>query len=605
MQRVVPTPTPPLDEAAPLPDLDAKQQQGWFSETSEQSSEKRSKQQQGWFSESSEKRSQNSVQKEKTETSGPIAKREDREALRHGWELADRYCGQLQRLQQVQAAWRRQHDRLMFKKHGISRGASGTAGLAAVRSGSPSRSQRCGPFSSLGSAAWPSGPSGPSTRRLSLLSPEPWALRGHSATPTGRESRNEMQGKQWQTLVVAEGQQIQTVVVEDTDGPLQPNVVSESRSGFLSTGPERSRSGLLSPGYDRGGSPTSDLRRSALLGTGPDRSQTPGLERSITPGADRRPSTGPDRSWQSLALRGQASIQRTSSNCYVSRTNSSFVSRTSSNCFMLRTGSNCLGADEASFAPESSSRSEPHLPNEVDAIRLAKKYQLPVHEVKARLDEFRSSDGEKCGLLTRPQVCVALRNFAAQGAEIPDAVLHLLDVCHEGGTEGEDLTSFEDYVVITQAMAFEEEHDSHDRRVRSLAKRFDMQLSDVETICTEFEKFDTDKNGVIDRAEFETVLVSLLRAKDLSDIPKARLHRYWVDADSSGDGEINFSEFLVWYSKNFMAGEVGAGAGGMLASNVYRKLGAERLTSYFRAAHAVCTLQASSNGGDQSLSSLA
>jgi len=503
----------------------------------------------------SEKRAlaQRGHRKRKPENSCFRQRSVERETLRHrAWELADRYCGQLQRLRKGQATWRKQHDRLMEKRHAERQGSpeqasqgSGSAWAAGgldeidinrdisssrlsfsrtVSPGSASRVSFCRTVS-----PWSGSSSGdPLTEkpkaRLHRLSPRLSLTRGMSL-PSPEPGSSLTDSTELRDFRV------------DSQGLLFESLLENRASMSFREGGER--------------------RASRLIG-----SPVPGRRGSCVP---RRASM----LWPSSGSLTTGSLQDEA---------------------LSASGSQSLRSADAS----------PRLgPTEVDAIRLAKKYQLTLHEVRQRLEEFRALDTEKRGSLTRAQVSQSLRaRQPSTSTEIPPTALHLLDLCHMTDAEGTEVVGFEDFLSITQCMAFEEDAGSHDRKVRALAKRYDMSLSDVEIICTEFDRFDTNGNGVIDKGEFECVIRSLLRAKEASSIPKARLDRYWVDADISGDGAINFSEFIQWYAKHFLASKEGVGQGGTLASNVYRKLGTERLSSYFRAVHAGCALEASMELGE-------
>merc|ERR1711862_499352 len=80
------------------------------------------------------------------------------------------------------------------------------------------------------------------------------------------------------------------------------------------------------------------------------------------------------------------------------------------------------------------------------------------------------------------------------------------------------------------------------------------------------------------KEEFQALIKSLLGATDdPSDVPAPRMERFWTDIDANGDKEVSFQEFLPWFNRYFNDGPFCA------ASNVYRKLGEDRICSFLEA----------------------
>mmetsp|Transcript_65355 Transcript_65355/g.202614 ORF Transcript_65355/g.202614 Transcript_65355/m.202614 type:complete len:594 (+) Transcript_65355:80-1861(+) len=227
-------------------------------------------------------------------------------------------------------------------------------------------------------------------------------------------------------------------------------------------------------------------------------------------------------------------------------------------------------------------------PDEVDAIRLARKYRLQVWEVRDCLREFNRLDLDGRGVLTREQFLDAVRSHVA--VEDPDAVPeipeeNMNDVLQTMDVDGRRTIDFEEYVAWTQIVAFTKDTahaDPAEQNIRMLAKLHHLSILDVEYIWREFVKYDSDKSGSIMKAEFLSLLRTLLHAEDESQIPKATLDRFWFDADTSGDGSICFSEFLTWYSKYFLGGQDDESRfRNCPVSNVYRRLGHDRLDNFY------------------------
>merc|ERR1712151_1076388 len=93
--------------------------------------------------------------------------------------------------------------------------------------------------------------------------------------------------------------------------------------------------------------------------------------------------------------------------------------------------------------------------------------------------------------------------------------------------------------------------NSDDVYIRRLSRKHNMQVSNVEAVHKYFQTVDTDKSGYIEEPEFNTLLLALHGAKDPSEVPNSRLKFFWQQADSDGDGAIDFEEFLVWFNRYF------------------------------------------------------
>lgn len=76
-----------------------------------------------------------------------------------------------------------------------------------------------------------------------------------------------------------------------------------------------------------------------------------------------------------------------------------------------------------------------------------------------------------------------------------------------------------------------------------------MHHGDVEKYKQIFASFDKDGSGTIDPAEFEELLYQCTKVPSDIGLPAARMKNLWRDADEDGNQEINFEEFLTFYSK--------------------------------------------------------
>jgi hypothetical protein len=90
--------------------------------------------------------------------------------------------------------------------------------------------------------------------------------------------------------------------------------------------------------------------------------------------------------------------------------------------------------------------------------------------------------------------------------------------------------------------------DRPKRRLRSVARQYSMHHDDVETYKRLFSKFDTDGNGTIDRQEFEKLLYQCTKIPEEFGLPADRIKHFWQVADDDGSQEIEFEEFLTFYT---------------------------------------------------------
>merc|ERR1712190_21258 len=156
-------------------------------------------------------------------------------------------------------------------------------------------------------------------------------------------------------------------------------------------------------------------------------------------------------------------------------------------------------------------------------------------------------DKDRRGALNRDQFLeiVRQRMRLTDDEEIPtqiwQKIWHTIDSDHSAEID------FEEFVAWSQSAAFCENvvvSGPCERKIRGLAKEHNITIPDIEHIWKEYEKFDQDRSGDIDRCEFQELIRVLLRSRDVYDMPKERLDRFWCDVDADKDGTINFSEFL-------------------------------------------------------------
>lgn len=103
------------------------------------------------------------------------------------------------------------------------------------------------------------------------------------------------------------------------------------------------------------------------------------------------------------------------------------------------------------------------------------------------------------------------------------------------------MTAWEEMVV---------ELSDDDEMCRDLGRALGVPLVDVEAIFKEFQRFDKDGSGTMDREEFTAMLVSMHHGVEPT---RTQLKNALDQIDENGDGNIDFPEFFCWYAANYLA----------------------------------------------------
>jgi hypothetical protein len=91
--------------------------------------------------------------------------------------------------------------------------------------------------------------------------------------------------------------------------------------------------------------------------------------------------------------------------------------------------------------------------------------------------------------------------------------------------------------------------DKESKQLRRIARKHSIHHAEVESYKQIFNRFDKDGSGTIDCNEFEELLCTCIKAPVSIGLPAARVKNLWQIADEDGDAEINFEEFLAFYTK--------------------------------------------------------
>jgi len=100
---------------------------------------------------------------------------------------------------------------------------------------------------------------------------------------------------------------------------------------------------------------------------------------------------------------------------------------------------------------------------------------------------------------------------------------------------------FEEYMNLTREQI----------EVRRVGQKLGICANDMDWYKHEYDKFDTNGNGLIGLDEFRELMHILLKIPKEHRIPESRMLHFWRQADSDGSGEIDLQEFVTFYIKYF------------------------------------------------------
>lgn len=86
--------------------------------------------------------------------------------------------------------------------------------------------------------------------------------------------------------------------------------------------------------------------------------------------------------------------------------------------------------------------------------------------------------------------------------------------------------------------------------ISRICREFKLSVDEVRKLKEQFDEFDVDMSGFINRAEFKAMLASIMSLESPDDVPLELFHTSWLGADADASGEVNFLEFARWYDAN-------------------------------------------------------
>jgi len=156
------------------------------------------------------------------------------------------------------------------------------------------------------------------------------------------------------------------------------------------------------------------------------------------------------------------------------------------------------------------------------------------------------------GELTKANLAGVMRQMSGSANEGIEACLVenafvMADRDNSGGI------SFYEFAIWYSSHSFDEHFnlDAREMELRNLTRQIDMSPSEFDTYKRHFDSFDIDGNGTINREEFYVMMLKCLKVPKHIGLPAGRVQQLWNGADSDGNGEIDFSEFVVFFQRYF------------------------------------------------------
>jgi hypothetical protein len=217
-------------------------------------------------------------------------------------------------------------------------------------------------------------------------------------------------------------------------------------------------------------------------------------------------------------------------------------------------GSKSSSAGETSYLPQLQATRR-----SVQLADLAHRSGIPLDELKdcselfkrhARIpSEVQSVDILSDGALDREamEAVVCELTPVCRLSELPQKIAS--KVLGDAGLRGS--VCFEDFAAWHEQRAFLPAFNlsEQQRRARKLGNTLGLEPADLNNYADQFDKFDLNKNGIIEFNEFRELLYSLMKVPKTAEIPEARVKNFFQICDTGRTGYVDFEEFVNFCSR--------------------------------------------------------
>eukprot|EP00931_Biecheleriopsis_adriatica_P082290 TRINITY_DN55714_c0_g1_i1.p1 TRINITY_DN55714_c0_g1~~TRINITY_DN55714_c0_g1_i1.p1 ORF type:complete len:458 (-),score=69.79 TRINITY_DN55714_c0_g1_i1:125-1498(-) len=207
--------------------------------------------------------------------------------------------------------------------------------------------------------------------------------------------------------------------------------------------------------------------------------------------------------------------------------------------------------DSLRKSPALTSQHHAHHPSTCfDAVmNLSKRHVISLQDVKEAAEEFRELDADGSGELSLGEFEAAIRKYChlREDEEVPEDMK--VAIMLQADKNGDGSIAFEEYLLWMRQCGFFElvsVTDPTEREFRALAREVGMEVPEIEKLRDVFSSFDTDGSGFIERVEFVSVMMHVMKIKHTEDFSDQRLRRYWNEA-AKGAAHLSFANFVRWY----------------------------------------------------------
>jgi len=168
-------------------------------------------------------------------------------------------------------------------------------------------------------------------------------------------------------------------------------------------------------------------------------------------------------------------------------------------------------------------------------------------------DSDESSDILKHGRLYADGMMELVRNLpgTCNLKELPPEAKQ--DMLRAADTNADGVVDFHEFATWYHSRAFLVYMNlpEDDMRLRDIAQRLCLPVSEMDLYKSMYDKFDTDGSGYIDLDEFRELMHVLTKSPPDYRIPESRIKMFWHDCDTDSNGKVDLEEFASFYVKHF------------------------------------------------------